>query len=374
MTRFAAGIWRRAWIVVLATAGAALAAHVAATAHPRVHEAKAVMLVGPLKAGIDTLRASGPLAETYAELAQSRPVLAVTDRRLHEPGAASAITTSANQTTRLLTVEARDADAARAARIANAHAATLIALAARRASGAIPSGRLQVVDPAVPSRSAVGPDATTLTILAGLLGLGVALALIALAESSRTTIRDGSELEAVAGVPCLASVGRAALRRRRTPVVQHAPHSRAADEYRLLAAKVDALGARSLAVVSVDGAQGTLVAANLVGALRARGARVAVVDPDDAAGDGEQRLSDRGSEGARAALARLAESDVVVLYPAGGAGSPTGLAWAGVAEATLLAVQRQRTARRDVTSAVRSLRLVQARLAGTVLTARSRRS
>jgi capsular polysaccharide biosynthesis protein len=130
MTRFAAGIWRRAWIVVLATAGAAFAAHVAATAHPRVHEANAVMLVGPLKADIDTLRASGPLAETYAELAQSRPVLAATDRRLHEPGAASAITTSANQTTRLLTVEARDADAARAARIANAHAATLVALAA----------------------------------------------------------------------------------------------------------------------------------------------------------------------------------------------------------------------------------------------------
>jgi uncharacterized protein involved in exopolysaccharide biosynthesis len=110
MTRFAAGIWRRAWIVVLATAGAAVAAHVAAAAHPRVHEASAVMLVGPLKADIDTLRASGPLAETYAELAQSRPVLAATDRRLHEPGAASAITTSANQTTRLLTVEARDAD------------------------------------------------------------------------------------------------------------------------------------------------------------------------------------------------------------------------------------------------------------------------
>ena len=375
MTRFAAGIWRRAWIVVLATAGAAVAAHVAATAHPRVHEANAVMLVGPLKADIDTLRASGPLAETYAELAQSRPVLAATDRRLHEPGAASAITTSANQTTRLLTVEARDADAVRAARIANAHAATLVALAARRASGAIPSGRLQVVDPAVPSRSAVGPDATTLTILAGLLGFGVALALIALAESSRTTIRDGSELEAVAGVPCLASVGRPALRRRRTPVVQHAPRSRAADEYRLLAAKLDALGARSLAVVSVDGTQGSLVAANLVGALRARGATVAVVDPDDGAGGGEQLLSDRGSEGARAVLARLlAESDVVVLHPAGGAGSSTGLAWAGVAEATLLAVQRQRTARHDVTSAIQSLRLVQARLAGTVLTARSRRS
>jgi hypothetical protein len=266
-----------------------------------------------------------------------------------------------------LTVEARDADAARAARIANAHAATLLALAGARASGAIPSGRLQVIDPAVPSRSAVGPDATTLTILAGLVGFGVALALVALAESSRTTIRDGSELEAVAGVPCLASVGRAALRRRRTPVVQHAPHSRAADEYRLLAAKLDALGARSLAVVSVDGAKGSIVADNLVGALRARGARVAVVDPDDGAGDGEQRLSDRGSGGARAVLARLlADRTLFVLHPVGGAGSPTGLAWAGVAEATVLAVQRQRTPRRDVTSAVQNLRLVQARLAGAV--------
>ena len=333
MTRFAAGIWRRAWIVALAAAGAALAAHVVVADHPRVHEAKAVLLVGPLKAGIDTLRASGPLAATYAELARSRPVLAATDRRLHEPVAASSITMGANQTTRLLTVEARDADAARAARIANAHAATLVALAARRASKAIPSGRLKVIDPAVPSRSAVGPDATTLTILAGLLGCGIALALVALAESSRTTIRDGSELEAVAGVPCLASVGRAALQRRRTPVVEHAPHSRAADEYRLLAAKLDALGG------------------------------------------GEQRLGDCGSEEARAMLARLlAESDVVVLHPAGGAGSSTGLAWARVTEATLLAVQRQRTPRHDVTSAVQSLRLVQARLAGAVLTARSRRS
>src|ERR671937_304637 len=104
--------------------------------------------------------------------------------------------------------------------------------------------------------------------------------------------------------PRSSSSPRAALRRRRTPVVQRAPHSRAANEYRLLAAKLDALGARSLAVVSVDGTQGSLVAANLVGALRARGARVAVVDPDDAAGGGERQLSDRGSEGPRAVLAR----------------------------------------------------------------------
>jgi hypothetical protein len=63
----------------------------------------------------------------------------------------------------------------------------------------------------------------------------------------------------------------------------------------------------------------------------------------------------------------------VVLHPPGGPDSPGGLVWARVAEATLLAVQRRRTPRRDVASAVRSLRLVQARLAGAVLTAPSRR-
>jgi capsular polysaccharide biosynthesis protein len=378
MSRFAAAAWRRAWIVTLVAGAAALAAYVVARDHPRVHEAKAVLLVGPLKAGINTLRASGPLAETYAELARSRPLLATTERRVRERGLRESIEVSANQTTRLLTVQARDPDPVRAARVANAHAASLVALAARRASVGVPSGRVQVVDPAVPGRATVGLDATTLTILAGLLGLVVSLGVVALVESSRGSIRDGGELEAVAGVPCLASVGRGALRRRRTPVVERNPLSRAADEYRLLAAKIDALGARSVAVLSVDGAPGGIVAANLVGALGASGARVAVVDLDDGAvkegsNGGEEALRG-GSEGARALLAKLlAESDVVVLHPAGGADSPDGLTWARVAEATLLAVQRRRTPRRDVASAVQSMRLVRARLAGVVLTAASRR-
>jgi capsular polysaccharide biosynthesis protein len=412
MSRFAVAAWRRAWIVVLVAAGAGVAANLIARDHPRVHEAKAVLLVGPLKAGINTLRASGPLAETYAELARSRPLLAETERRMNRRGLRQTIEVSANQTTRLLTVQARDPDPVRAARIANEHAASLVALATRRASAGIPSGRVQVVDPAVPAGATVGLDATQLTILAGLLGLVIALGGVALMESSRRTIRDGGELEAVAGVPCLATVGRGALRRRRTPVVERAPVSRAADEFRLLAAKIEALGARSVTVLSVDGAPGGVVAANLVGALSASGMRVAAVDLDDVAGterdgDGDELVAQApaaaagngsgtrhraelalrraspstveealrgGSEGARALLAQLlAGADFVVLHPAGGADSPNGLVWARVAEATLLAVQRQRTPRRDVTSAVQGLRLVRARLAGAVLTAPSRR-
>jgi capsular polysaccharide biosynthesis protein/Mrp family chromosome partitioning ATPase len=406
----AALIRRRWWILAVATLAAALAAHLAVSGRQREYQAQAVVLVGPINAGLDTLRAAGPLAETYSELAKSRPQILGTERRTHVTGLASRLDVTANQTTRLVTIKVRDTNAARAARVANAHAASLVGLAARRASGPIPSGRLQVVDPAVPEAAPVGPGATTLTIAAGLVGLLVALLIVALVDRSSGAVRDAEELEALTGVPCLANVGRAALRHGRTPVVERAPHSRAADEYRLLAAKLDALGARSVAVLPVDGAPGGVVAANLVGALGARGARITLVDLDEGSvrafrgGDGEQPPAEDlaaleagtaddgkrgksvalrrpeasaveealrgGTEGARALLRDLlADSDLVVLHPAGGAGSPTGLIWARIAEATLLAVQREHTSRRDVTSAAQSLRQVQARLAGTVLTA-----
>src|SRR6185312_16619634 len=50
-SRVAAAVWRRAWLVVLVAGVAALAGHAVALDHPRVHVAKALLLVGPLKAG-----------------------------------------------------------------------------------------------------------------------------------------------------------------------------------------------------------------------------------------------------------------------------------------------------------------------------------
>jgi tyrosine-protein kinase len=403
---------RRWWILAIAAIAAAVAANVAMSGRPRDHQAQAVVLVGPINAGLNTLRAAGPLAETYSELARSRPVIAATEQRTRVAGLASRLDVTANQTTRLVTIRVRDVDAAQAARVANAHAASLVQLADRRATGPIPSGRLQVVDPAVPEAAPVGPSALTVTMAGGLIGLLVALLILALVDRSSEAVRDAEELEALTGVPCLATVGRGALRHGRTPVVEHAPQSRAADEYRLLAAKLDALGARSVAVLPVDGAPSGVVAANLVGALGARGSRITLVDLDEGSvrafrdGD-EQAPADEaelepparpnrrrrnavalhrpeasavdealrgGTEGARALLRELlAESDLVILHPPGGAASPTGLIWARVAEATLLAVQRDQTPRRDVASAAQSLRLVQARLAGAVLTAPTRR-
>src|SRR5690242_14100929 len=175
---------RRGWIVVIATLIAALAGSVAAGRRAQHYESSAVLLVGPINAGIDTLRASGPLAETYAELAKSRPIVAGTERAVRTGGLGPKIRVRANQATRLLTIDVRDSDAARAARIANAHARSMLRLAARRASGTIPSGRLSVVDPAVADRSAVGPGATTIVVLAGLAGLVASLLLVVLVDRS----------------------------------------------------------------------------------------------------------------------------------------------------------------------------------------------
>jgi capsular polysaccharide biosynthesis protein len=399
-----AGPWailrRRAWIVAVAALAAALTGYLVASHRERTYQSSAVVLVGPINAGIDTLRASGPLAETYAELATSRPVVAETERALHARGLQARLRAHANQATRLLTIDARDPDPARAAQIANRHARSLLDLARERASGSIPSGRLQVVDPAVPDRSGVGPAVAPITVLAGMAGLAAALLLVLLADRSTATIADPAELELLTGVPCLATVGRAPLRRERrggVPVVEGAPRSRAAEEYRLLAAKLEAVGGRSIAVLSVDGTTGGVVAANLAGALTARGARIALVDLDETLPNGHEGVPETasangngagtglalrrpeaaavaramrgGTDGARALLRELlADADIVVLHPPGGAGSPSGLIWARVAEATLLAVQRERTPRRDVASAVQSLRLVQARIAGAVLT------
>jgi Mrp family chromosome partitioning ATPase len=196
----------------------------------------------------------------------------------------------------------------------------------------------------------------------------------------------------------------------------------------MLAAKVEILAGPGLVIVTL-GRSGGVVAANLASALAATGARVAIVDAEgkDAAigslrgaraartsgggtsgslavstgegnswpseargnradGDGDAdgldptniRVVDdedvdeaarEGAEGAGRLLAALLdEGDAVVVHAPPFQRSPTGLAWARVAEGTILVAERERTTSRELVSALESLRLVDARLVGTVLT------
>jgi Mrp family chromosome partitioning ATPase len=76
-----------------------------------------------------------------------------------------------------------------------------------------------------------------------------------------------------------------------------------------------------------------------------------------------------GAEGAGRLMAELLdEGDAVIVHAPPFQRSPLGLAWARVAEGTILVAERERTTQRELVSALESLRLVDARLVGTILT------
>src|SRR5215213_7881812 len=127
----------RRWRFMLAAAtllSGAAGYLVASSIHPR-YESTGRVLVGPLGGEAKVLRASGPLAETYARLATTRRLLDATARRVGIRRAEVEVRAETNAVTRLLTLRVRGADGRLAARFANAHAATLGRLSTRPSAG-----------------------------------------------------------------------------------------------------------------------------------------------------------------------------------------------------------------------------------------------
>lgn len=421
--------WR--WMLVAATLAAGIAGYATASRGEPEYESSTVLLVGPLSSNNDTLQAAGQLAQTYAQLATTRPVLAEVARRVRLADVRASVEANASAITRLLTIRVRHSDPRLAAAIANAEAAELIEVAERRRGTSPGAGRLRVVEDAEPSLSPTGPDPAAIALLAATVGLLAALALALLLDRSGDTVKTAHDLEAITGVPCVGSLSRAALRRSRADasVVAAEPRSRAADEYRLLAAKVSASGHSSLLVMALDG-DSAVMAHNLAAALAAAGSQVAIIDVGAAHEFTERDADERepepeleshptrqvngtrllpvaavnghaedepedaeiaeapeeppgleqvhtgavvaarrsGPAGARALLDRIqSESDVVLVHAPPLQRSPDGLAWARAADGTVLLAQRDRTVARDLRAATETLQLVQARLVGTVL-------
>jgi Mrp family chromosome partitioning ATPase/capsular polysaccharide biosynthesis protein len=391
-------------MLLVAGVAAGLAGYVSASSSQPTYDAKAVLLVGPLSTEIDTLRAAGNLAQTYAQLAMSRPLLTATEQKLKLPGIGSDIKATASQVTRLLTIDARDANPVLAAKIANTHAALLMERAAARKPRPGGPGQLQMVDPAAPEKVAVGPGAALIALMAALAGIGGALGLALLLDRPGEAINSSDDLKGL-GVSFLGMLEKGAGKRDRTgrSILDIAPRSRAAEQYRLLAAKLVALGSRSLLVLSTED-DGGAVAANIAAALGASGARVALLDADEGS---EQEPASRGwrsrlrkaeleaggdeeaQEGggvqvltrpaalpsstgaldqARQMLADLgAEHDMVVVHARPLGRSVSALAWGRITDGTLLVAVRDRTPTEDLRTALESLELVRAPILGTVL-------
>jgi capsular polysaccharide biosynthesis protein/Mrp family chromosome partitioning ATPase len=399
--------WR--WMLLVAALAAGVAAYVTAARDEPTYNGKAVLLVGPISGEIDTLRSAGQQAQTYAQLAISRPLLDATESKLKLPGVSREITASASEVTRLLTIGARHSDPVLAAKIANVHAGEVIAFAMRRHPRAGGPGQVQMVDPAEPEEVAVGPSAGLIALLAALAGLGGALGLALLLDRSGQSVSGKEDLKALTGVGFLGTLDKHAARRDRAgrTVLEAAPTSRAADQYRLLAAKLTAMGPRSLLVLSMEDDDG-VVAANLAAALGASGARVALLDADETEvrmagsrnghpdvtidddvlvgealvgrGAGAQVLARPATlpsssgvvEQARRLLEELAaEHDLVVVHARPLGRSVSGLVWGRITDGTVLIAQRDRTAGEDLRTALESLELVNAPIIGTVLTTAS---
>lgn len=352
--------WRT--MLVAAALAAGVCGYVVASRASPTYETSAVMLVGPINGDLDTLRAAGQLAQTYAQLATSRPIVSATGRRLGLSGVGAGISASANQVTRLLTIKVRDHDPARGARIANAHVDELVALAARRRS--VGAGELHIVEAAQAAASPSGPGAVPLALVAAVAGFLVALGVASLVDGFGATVRGVEDLGALTSAGCVGALGRGAWRAAKAPttVVERAPSSRAAGEYRLLAGRLRAIGERSLLVLDVDGA-GPGVTANLGAAFTAAGAHAAILEAD------ARELADIVSaEDARQLLdGLLVGADVVLVYAPAIQRSPGALLWARVVDGTLLVAQVDRTPRRELAVAADNLRMVHARLLGTIL-------
>jgi capsular polysaccharide biosynthesis protein len=412
--------WR--WMLLAATLAAGIAGYATASRGAPEYESSTVLLVGPLSSNNDTLQAAGQLAQTYAELATTRPVLTATARRLSLPELPASVEANASTLTRLLTVRVRHSDPRLAAAVANAEAAELIAVAERRRGTSPGAGRLRVVEAATPSREPTGPEPLAIAILAATAGFVGALALALLLDRSGDTVKTPQDLEAVTGVPCVGSLSRSALRGSRADVavVAAEPRSRAADEYRLLAAKLSASGGSSLLVMALDG-DSAVIAQNLAAALSAAGSQVAIVDvaaahepePEaDVEGDVVEEPLERepqpgarlngthlrvapvnghtgepedprlgevhtgaivaarrsGPAGVQALLDEIQRtSDVVLVHAPPLQRMPDALAWARAADGTVLLAQRDRTVAQDLRAAAETLQLVHARVVGTIL-------
>src|SRR5215211_9347930 len=275
------------------------------------------------------------------------------------------------------------------------------------------AGRIEIVEPAEPPTDSSGPRVGLLTILAALAGLVVAGTALYLRAAA--TGRAG-ETEAVVlppGVPDLGVVDLPRIRSPRALAVQSKPNSAAAERYRLLVAKLGVLqddsGASAIVVAGTgDAWSGAVVAANVAAVLAEARRSVLVID---AGADGASvsalhglqrspgysevverreglngaidelaaplaprlRILPRGQravgllsrEAARAMLdGARASADIVVIAASPMQQSTAALAWAPVADGTLLVGGLSGDAEHRIEEAAQALSLAHARVLG----------
>lgn len=147
------------------------------------------------------------LTKTYAEVAQSRTVLADVIQRLGLAGMTvedlqEKLTVTAVRDTELLSFTVEDADPARAARLADAVAASFM----RQIHSFMKVENVAVVDPALVPTDPVSPRKAMNVAVAFVLGGMLAVALAFLLEYLDTSVRTPEDVQRHLGLPVLATI------------------------------------------------------------------------------------------------------------------------------------------------------------------------
>jgi receptor protein-tyrosine kinase len=406
------------WTLLVAAWVAGLAGYYVASRIDPTYESGVRLLVGPINTDADTLRASGQLVQTYAQVVTTPPVLeaALGDLNISAtdlpPGLLAANTrVTANDVTRVLTIRVQNGNAERASDLAEQIATSMIALA--RAGVNRPEGQLQIIQHAEPIPDPVAPQVSLIVLLATAAGIIAAIILILLIEYLSTSIRNREELARLAGVPVLGSVP-AAAKARPDPKDLIDESSAAATVYRVLAARIvygdpnETL--QSMAIVDAESDTGSaVVAVNLARALSRLGRRVVLID-----GGGHGGLAKlygvEPAPGVRDVLSREVQpraamrmiGERLALIPAGFEGAdlvdaeraravinellsyadiaivatppvhsgPAALAWTRAVHGTVFVARRDHARRQDVAAAAETLSHVGGRLIGAILAER----
>ena len=409
------------WTLLVATWVAAMAGLLVASRITPTYEAQVTMLVGPINTDIDTLKASGQLVQTYAQLAISTPLLKSTAQEVGggvDPiKLGQSVRTTASDVTRVLVIRVQDSDKDRSAQIANKMADELIQLTTGTTTR--PEGQLEVISAAVPPLTPIAPQVSLIVLLAMAAGLIGGLVLVIVVEYATDMVRDSSDLGRLSSTDVLATIAFD----QRAPGVDALPVAAAtapgaanAIAFRLLASKVafaegDA-PARSILVTAIGDGDSAVGATGIAAAVAASGHRVVLVD-GSADGDITETLRLAGRPGLREALSLgdddgrrslvhgpagvevlargidgsvdliavdrarsvlkglLAEHELVIIDGGAVQRSAGALSWARAVDQTIVLVRRGVSRRDDLRLAIESLRFVNATISGTVLVQRT---
>ena len=282
---------RRWWILALVPVVVAAIAYILSAQEKPIYKATAVILVNQTgNSGVvqyNDVLASERLTNTYAEIVERRVVLAaVVDQlklTISEGELNAKVSVSAVSSTQLLRVSVEDPSPALAALIANTLAQVFIEDNATQLGR---PGTVSIIDEAIEPSSPVSPDLRFNMALGALLGVMLAVSIVAVQEYLDDTVKTPEDVEAVAGLTTLGVISRfvdADLRAITHPA--QAVRSRTSEAFRQVRTNIHfarlARETKTVLFTSSDPGEGkSTIAANVAVVMAEAGDRVILVDTD----------------------------------------------------------------------------------------------